>query len=102
MVANDPFVDWTYDTSRISCLANEAFRTGRPDPWARIEAECLVDLIDAEMLALETRLRRGEPVAASIDRLKAMRTEAQLAITTLRAVEQEAGGSSASMLQDAA
>lgn len=102
MIASDPFVDWTYDTDRISSLANEAFRTGHPDPWTRVEAECLVSLIDAEMLALETRLRRGDPVAASIDRLRAMRTETQLAIITLRAVEREGRSSDAPALQDAA
>jgi hypothetical protein len=99
---SDPFVDWTYDTGRITSRAGEAFRAGRPDPWTRVEAECLLDLIDAELLALETRLHRGEPVAPSIDRLKAMRTETQLAITTLRAVEREEGGPGAAPLQNAA
>lgn len=31
---------------------------GQPDPWTRIEAECSLDLIEAELTALRARERR--------------------------------------------
>jgi hypothetical protein len=83
----DLSMDWTVDIDRISRLAREAFRTETPDPWTRIEAECVIQLIDAELLAMSTRQSRGEPAEASIRHLKALRTEAVLAIKTLDAVE---------------
>ena len=58
-----------------------------PDPWTLIEAECVLDLIDAELVALAARQRRGEPVQTSLRQLKAMRTEVTLAIKTLSRVE---------------
>jgi hypothetical protein len=84
---SDLLMDWTVDIDRISRLAREAFRTETPDPWARIEAECVIQLIDAELIAMRTMQSRGEPVDASIRYLKALRTEAVLAIKTLDAVE---------------
>ena len=83
----DLFVDWTVDIERISGLAREAFRTETPDPWTRIEAECVIQLIDAELIAMRTMQSRGKLVDASIRHLKALRTEAVLAIKTLDAVE---------------
>lgn len=83
----DLLVDWRVDIDRISRLAREAFRTETPDPWTRIEAECVIQLIDAELIAMSTMQSRGEPVDASIRHLKALRTEAVLAIKTLDAVE---------------
>ncbi|HTN62105.1 MAG TPA: hypothetical protein VL147_11195 [Devosia sp.] len=80
-------LDWKVDIERISGLAREAFRTETPDPWTRIEAECVIQLIDAELIAMRTMQSRGEPVDASIRYLKALRTEAVLAIKTLDAVE---------------
>ncbi|KFL31147.1 hypothetical protein JP75_09600 [Devosia riboflavina] len=85
----DPFVDWPVDTDRISRAAAESFKSGAPDPWTIVEAECVIDLIDAELAALTERERRGETVSASLRRLKAMRTEVMLAINTLKKVEEE-------------
>lgn len=83
-------IDWTVDIDRIARLAREAFVTNTPDPWTRVEAECVVQLIDSELIALETRKRRGENVEAAVRRLKALRTEALQAIKTLDAVDRDA------------
>jgi hypothetical protein len=74
MVANDSFVDWTYDTG----LANAWSTSSR--------LKCLL---------LKRGYSAANPAVASIDSLKGMRTEALLAISTLRAVERK-GRSSAS------
>ncbi len=87
LTPTDPFIDWTVDTDRISRAAAEAFRTGVPDPWTLIEAECVLDLINAELVALAARQERGEPAQTAQRRLKAMRTEVTLAIKTLRSIE---------------
>jgi hypothetical protein len=80
-------LDWRVDIDRISRRAREAFQTGTPDPWTRIEAECVIQLIDAELIAMANRQCRGELVDASIHHLKALRTETVSAIKTLDAVE---------------
>lgn len=87
LTPTDPFIDWTVDTDRISRAAAEAFRTGVPDPWTLIEAECVLDLINAELVALAARQERGEPAQTAQRRLKAMRTEVTLAIKTFRSIE---------------
>lgn len=81
-------LDWKVDIERISRRARDAFQTETPDPWARIEAECVIQLIDAELIAMANRQRRGESADASIRYLKALRTETVSAIKTLDAVEQ--------------
>ena len=91
----DPLVEWTIDIDRVTRAAREAFRTETPDPWTRIEAECIVQLIDAELIAMATRKSRGEAVEASIRHLKALRTETVLAIKTLESVERDVGPESA-------
>ncbi len=80
-------LEWTVDIDRISRLAREAFRTDMPDPWTRIEAECVIQLIDAELVAMANRQSRGEPVEATIRHLKRLRTETALALKTLEVVE---------------
>jgi hypothetical protein len=90
-LASDTLIEWTIDIDRVSRAAREAFRTETPDPWTRIEAECIVQLIDAELIAMDTRRRRGEAVQAAIRHLKALRTETVLAIKTLESVEREVG-----------
>ena len=83
----DLLLDWKVDIDRISRRAREAFRTETPDPWTRIEAECVIQLIDAELIAMANRQGRGESADATIRYLKALRTEVLLATKTLDAVE---------------
>ena len=80
--------DWTVDTDRMSQLARDAFLTDTPDPWARIEAEC-VALIDAELIALNERQCRDYRAVAAIRHLKPLRTQIVLAIKTLEGVERQ-------------
>ena len=83
----DLLLDWKVDIDRISRLARDAFQTETPDPWTRIEAECVIQLIDAELIAMANRQGRGKSADASIRYLKALRTETVSAIKTLDAVE---------------
>ena len=80
----DHLFDWRLDAERFMRHAAEARQSGRPDPWTLAEAECSLDLIDAELKALE---RRAEPSAAEArGRLKLWRTQIALAIRTLTQV----------------
>jgi hypothetical protein len=67
--------------------AQEAFLTETPDPWTRIEAECVIQLIDAELIAMGNRRKRAEPLDIWIRRLKVLRTRTVLAIKTLDAIQ---------------
>lgn len=49
--------DWQLDVERLEREARAARQAGRPDPWTRIEAECSLDLIEAELAALRGRGR---------------------------------------------
>ena len=83
----EALIDWTVDVDRISRLARDAFLTGTPDPWTKIEAECVVQLIDAELIALTEKQNHDHRVEASIRHLKALRTETVLAMKTLESVQ---------------
>jgi hypothetical protein len=83
----DLLLDWRVDIDRISRRAREAFWTETPDPWTRIEAECVIQLIDAELIAMANQQSRRKPMEATIRHLKALRMETVLAIKTLDAVE---------------
>lgn len=43
--------DWQIDVSRLEKEAFEAKQLARPNPWALVEAECSLDLVDAEIAA---------------------------------------------------
>lgn len=92
--------DWAVDIDRISRLARDAFLTETPDPWAKIEAECVLQLIDAELIALNERPRRDHRVEASIRHLKALRTQTVLAIRTLQGVERYSPSETAAIMAD--
>jgi hypothetical protein len=47
--------DWQLDVERLEREARAARQAGQPDPWTRIEAECSLDLIEAELAALRGR-----------------------------------------------
>lgn len=74
-------LDWQGDSERLRRAAEEAEETGQADPLALAEAECSLDLIDAEIAALK---HRQDPAAAGLrKRLTAWRAEIALAASTL-------------------
>ena len=46
---------WTPNIERLARDYEAARSSGRPDPWAIVEAECWLDLIEAELTATATQ-----------------------------------------------
>ena len=44
--------DWQLDVSRLEKEAYDAKQRSQADPWALAEAECSLDLVDAEITAM--------------------------------------------------
>lgn len=78
--------DWQMDVQRLEREADRAVATGTPDPWTLIEAECSLDLIDAELLALKNV--PAERAAASLSLLRRWRTRTETLVQRLRALEE--------------
>jgi hypothetical protein len=78
--------DWQLDIQRLEREADEAAAAGAPDPWALVEAECSLDLIDAELLALN----KGDPrqTAATVQHLKRWRLRTEAVLLKLRQLEE--------------
>ncbi len=57
-IANVHFADadlgWAPNLERLRANLETAGRSGRPDRWATVEAECWLELIDAELTAEST------------------------------------------------
>ncbi len=53
--ASNLLFDWDLDVERLEREAAGALRTRSPDPWTLAEAECSLDLIDAELVALRSK-----------------------------------------------
>ena len=82
-VLADQMFDWKLDAERLGRAAQLARQSGTPDPWTLVEAECSLDLIDAELLALERRSRHDPNVIDAMRRLRACRARIALAAKTL-------------------
>ena len=84
-----PF-DWRPAIDRLREEAEAARAEGKSDPFAEIEAECWIDLIDAE-LAAQKRLDQSRPdVARTMYELRNWRAELQHISEQLAAVETKA------------
>lgn len=70
--------DWQLDIERLEQQADVAAATGVPDPWALVEVECSLDLIEAELSALsKIDARKQGPTTTYLTRCRD-RTEALL------------------------
>lgn len=77
--------DWQLDIERLEQQADEAAATGVPDPWVLVEAECSLDLIEAELSALsKIDARKSDPSATY---LKRWRDRAEALLMRLRKLE---------------
>ncbi len=84
-----PF-DWRPAIERLRAEAEAARAAGKSDPFAEIEAECWIDLIDAE-IAAQKRLDQSRPdVAATLHELRHWRVELQLIQQQLTRLEKPA------------
>lgn len=77
--------DWEPPIERLRTEARKARESGKPDPWSVIEAECWIDLIDAELSALRAA-RDGASPAPETSLLRHWRAELQLIIRQLESV----------------
>ena len=73
--------DWQLDVERLEREARAAKQAGRPDPWTKIEAECSLDLIEAELIALRGRER--DESAASVVELRSWKSRIERVIRML-------------------
>lgn len=84
----DLLFDWKLDVDRFAAAAARAKAAGEADPWLVVEAECAIELIDAEMLALKRKPQDDESVRASMRQLTLWRSQIALAKRTLEALAQ--------------
>jgi|GEM_PF-5567725 len=82
--------DWRPNLERIEAEAADASRTGLSDQWALAEALCWMDLIDAEIAALDAA-SRDDRAGRSRAQLLEWRRRVEAVIDTLKGVE-AAGG----------
>ena len=83
--------DWAPHLARLKREADEAAMAGRADPWAEAEAECWLDLIEAEMAAHRALPQSRPEVVAGLRQLAAWKNELKLVVRRLRAVPQNGG-----------
>lgn len=76
--------DWQLDVQRLERAAKEATLAGRADPWTRVEAECSLDLIEAELAALKDRDPRQ--VADSVTELRSWKARVERVIRALQSL----------------
>ena len=80
-----PLFDWHLDVQRLEREAKAALAAGRSDPWAMVEAECSLDLIEAELVALKGRDPRH--ASDSIVELRSWKARIERVIGTLRSLD---------------
>jgi len=80
-----PLFDWKLDVQRLEREAKAALAAGRSDPWTTVEAECSLDLIEAELVAMKGRDPRQ--VSESIVELRSWKARVERVIRTLRSLD---------------
>ena len=90
-------LDWKPNVERLRADCEVARASGRPDPWAIIEAECWLDLIDAELTAQSTR---ANPVLC--EQLNLWRQEITTLVAALRSLAAESAKGRVTSFSDAA
>lgn len=84
--ASAPLFDWHLDVQRLEREAKSALAAGRSDPWTTVEAECSLDLIEAELVAMKGRDPRQ--VSDSIVELRSWKARIERVIRTLRSLDE--------------
>ena len=77
--------DWRLDVQRLEREAKAAAAVGRADPWTQVEAECSLDLIEAELKAL--RGREPHEAGDSIVQLRSWKARLERVIRLLGSIE---------------
>ncbi|MDC9822759.1 hypothetical protein PRN20_03345 [Devosia sp. ZB163] len=82
--------DWQLDVSRLEKEAFDAKQNKIADPWALVEAECSLDLVDAEIAAI----RGSSPSEARtkiLAHLEAWRLRLERVVRNLRSLSSDVG-----------
>ena len=90
--SDNTIFDWAPHLARLKREADEAASARRADPWAEAEAECWLDLIEAEIEAHRALPQSRPEVVAGLRRLAAWKGELRLIIRRLRAVPRSGSG----------
>ena len=80
--------DWQVDVERLEGEAQAAAERRQADDWALVEAECSLDLIDAELAAARASTGDKDAATAMIRQLSAWRARVERTVRRLRALEQ--------------
>jgi hypothetical protein len=90
-LAGAPFLaDWQPNIDRLKRQAEASSEAGKPNPYAVIEAECWLDLIDAEIAAHQSNAAEND-VAATLEQLRHWKGQLQLALSLLRSHSKNVG-----------
>jgi len=92
-----PF-DWAPDLERLESAAKMARETNQADPWTLPEAECWLDLIDAELIATGASRERADRTRQV---LQDWRSRVGAVIGTLRDAEARSPSASRLMRREA-
>ncbi len=84
--ASERLFDWQLDVQRLEREAKVALAAGRSDPWTTVEAECSLDLIEAELVAMKGRDPRQ--VSNSIVELRSWKARVERVIRSLRSLDE--------------
>ena len=76
--------DWQPDLERLKRETQQAKDSGRSDPWTLAEAECWIDLIDAEIAAYAYL---GADEAPPVPLLRTWKAELGALVRVLQALE---------------
>jgi hypothetical protein len=87
--AHELLFDWKLDVERLEGEARRAVERRQADPWTLAEAECSLDLIDAEMAALRPKGSQGSAAAHSLAQLSSWRTRMERVIRTLSSLPED-------------
>lgn len=88
--SSDLLFDWQLDVQRLEREAKAAATAGREDPWALAEAECSLDLIDAELVAL--RGRGAHEAGDSVVQLRSWKARLERVIRLLESRDPQRAG----------
>jgi hypothetical protein len=85
--ASEFLFDWQVDVERLEREAQAAAERRQADDWALVEAECSLDLIDAELSAAHASRSNKEVAAATIRQLSEWRARVERTIRKLRSLQ---------------
>lgn len=87
--AHELLFNWKLDVERLEREAGRAVERQQTDPWTLVDAECSLDLIDAEIAALRPKGSQGGAATHSLAQLGGWRSRIERVIRTLGSLPQD-------------